>query len=97
MLGHDSRVPSPPHSVEDRSLLPVPDLPPSPEYEPTSPAEDAEEETPVHLVEDRNFTPEDASQAPCSGNPANQHVFFVQGKSDKCLVMDSTTHECFFF
>ena len=27
---------------------------------------------------------------------AQQQVFFVQGQSDKCLVMDNDTHECFF-
>ena len=96
MQGHDSRVPSPTPSVGDINVTPVENPPPSPEYEPTSPAEEAEEDIAVHLVDNRNFTPADASEAPCRENLDKQHVFFVQGKSHKCLVMDSETHECFF-
>ena len=29
-----------------------------------------------------------------TGNLERQQVFFIQGESDKCLVMDHDTHEC---
>ena len=75
LQGHDSRVRTPPPMAEDLTS-PVPDPSFEVEYEPSSPAEEPEED-PAELIEDRNFTPGEASEAPHSGNPEKQRVFFV--------------------
>ena len=40
--------------------------------------------------------PEDHIDNDLTGDPTRQQVFFAQGRSDKCLVMDHETNECFF-
>ena len=100
LVGHDSHAPGPPQDVEDvedRNFTPMdPDPSASPIYEPESPSREQTPGEDIEDIEDRKFTPPDDSTGDIlGGDLARQHVFFVQGKSDMCLVMDYDTHEFF--
>ena len=90
MVGHDSHAPSPPQEPVAETDLPTglaADIDSGAALHTTdsSGSQTADQDTPVDEVDDE-----------LAGEPARQQVFFVQGRSDKCLVMDHETNECFF-
>ena len=90
MVGHDSHASSPP-----RLPVPVTELPTGLAAEIGEGDAQETHDSPELVAVDQDSSTEKAQEA-LTGDPAQQQVFVVRGQSDKCLVMDHDTHECFF-
>ena len=90
MVGRDSHAPSPPQEPVSETDLP------------TGLAAEIDSGAALHTHDSPGLetveqdAPVDKGDDSLTGDPAKQQVFFVQGRSDKCLVMDHETNECFF-
>ena len=91
MVGHDSHAPSPPQE-------PLPTGPSNSDETPGLIQSDDE-----GMCEDRvigpdavDSTPLEATDAPEGEDMTQQQCFYVQDRSDKALILDHKTNECFF-
>ena len=90
LVGHDSHAPLPPQEPMAEA-----DFPRELSSELDSGAAQSLLDSSEQQTADQD-PPEDRVDDDLTGDPTRQQVFFVQGRSDKCLVMDHETNECFF-
>ena len=89
LVGRDSHAPLPPQAPVAETDYPQ-GLLSELDSGATQSLLDSSEQQPVE-----QDSPEEGIGDDVTGNPARQQVFFVQNRSDKCLVMDHETNECF--
>ena len=86
LVGHDSHAPLPPQEP-----VPEADYPQGLLSELDSSASQDHLDS-TELQPEEQAMPEDVTHDDPVGDPARQQVFFVQNRSDKCLVMDHQTN-----